>query len=87
MRHSYINVLFMHILELSREEKMALSMKYLPDVLAHCPYVLVKLGVDGVLLGRRDPHSGSAVSIHHYPPAPECLLPVTITSVTGAGDR
>ena len=49
--------------------------------------VFVKLGCDGVLVAEQSAASGKGFNATHYAPAPERFLPVSVVSVTGAGDR
>ena len=69
------------------EEKLAYCLKYLPSVMEKVPVVFVKLGCDGVLVAQRNAVSGKGYSATHYAPAPERFLPVSVVTVTGAGDR
>ena len=69
------------------EEKLVHCLKYLPSVIENVPVVFVKLGCDGVLVAQRNAMSVKGYTATHYAPAPERCLPVSVVSVTGAGDR
>ena len=69
------------------EEKLVHCLKYLPSIVENVPVVFVKLGCDGVLVAEQNAASGKGYIATHYAPAPERFLPVSVVSVTGAGDR
>ena len=74
-------------LDMVLEEKLVYCLKYLPSIMENVPVVFVKLGCDGVLVAEQNAASGKGYNATHYAPAPERFLPVSVVSVTGAGDR
>ena len=80
---------------LSVEEKFNECRQLCPSLLPHIPNVLVSLGRDGLVYARRgekrkergSQESNGGMELLHYPPAASHLLPVSVVSVTGAGDR
>lgn len=68
--------------DLTTSEKISECLELVPPLLVHIPNILVSLGKDGVLSC-----SATGTNYFHYPPAASHLLPVSMASVTGAGDR
>ena len=66
------------------DEKLDECMKYCPVLLDNVPTVFVSLGKHGVMVGQRE---HSTLTFKHYPAGPDHLLPVKVTSASGAGDR
>ncbi|XP_065898187.1 uncharacterized protein [Dysidea avara] len=65
------------------DEKLDECMKYCPVLLDNVPTVFVSLGKHGVMVGQRE---HSTLTFKHYPAGPDHLLPVKVTSASGAGD-
>ncbi len=55
-------------------------------LLAHIPTIAVSLGRDGVLYCSKE-EDAAEIECLHYPAASMDKLPVSVLSVSGAGDR
>jgi len=72
------------ILDATLHEKLKECFQYCPVILENVPTIFVSLGKDGILVGQREDNKNT---FKHYPAAPDHLLPVSVTSTSGAGDR
>lgn len=73
---------------MSLEEKLSESLELVGPMLSHIPTVLVSLGSDGVLsCSRQQGEEQVLTQCLHYPAAARYMLPVSVLSVSGAGDR
>ena len=70
------------VTDISRDEKVELSISLSQPIIHHIPHILVTLGRDGVLYISRDEGTG-----FWYPATPTELNINTVINVTGAGDR
>lgn len=68
-------------IELSLEEKLSECVELVRPLLPCVSTVVVSLGSDGVLYCSRE------ADPLHYPAAASHMLPVSVLSVSGAGDR
>ena len=69
--------------ELLLEDKLSECMQLVPSLLEHIPNIVVSLGKDGVFYASQQMNG----RFLHHPAAVQQLLPATVLSVTGAGDR
>lgn len=75
------------LIELSLEEKLSECMELVKPILSHIPIVLVSLGSDGVLYCSTQRDKQVHAECLYYPAAASHMLPASVLSVSGAGDR
>lgn len=80
----YSQMLYIILLDCSLDTKLEECFHYCPVLLENIPTIFISLGKDGVLVGQRQ---NNDITMKHYPAVPDSLLPVTVASASGAGDR
>ena len=73
--------------ELTLKEKLTECVQLVQPLLLHIPTVVVSLGGEGILHCSAAEGSAQRPKFLHYPAAADHLLPATVCSVSGAGDR